>query len=46
MPDPADSDRAARGEPLLEVDSLEAGYRAVQVLWGFSLEIYAQEVIA
>jgi branched-chain amino acid transport system ATP-binding protein len=31
---------------LLKVEQLEAGYRAVQVLWGFSLEVYPKEVIA
>jgi branched-chain amino acid transport system ATP-binding protein len=47
MPSPVEALQSASGRnALLKVEHLEAGYRAVQVLWGFSLEVYPREVIA
>jgi branched-chain amino acid transport system ATP-binding protein len=40
------SDSMPAAKPLLEADGIEAGYRAVQVLWGVSLQMYPGEVVA
>jgi branched-chain amino acid transport system ATP-binding protein len=35
-----------RGRTLLEIRNLDAGYGAVQILWGLSLEVFEGEVVA
>ena len=40
------TDPAPGGTPLFRVAGLDAGYGAVQVLWGVSLEVHAGEVVA
>jgi branched-chain amino acid transport system ATP-binding protein len=38
--------RTSANEPLLQADALDAGYRAVQVLWNVSLQVFPGEVVA
>jgi branched-chain amino acid transport system ATP-binding protein len=49
MPDQSDScaSKLATGSrPILKVEGIDAGYRAVQVLWSVGLEIHRGEVVA
>lgn len=40
------TDVARADEPLLKVQGIDAGYRAVQVLWSFALDVHRGEVVA
>jgi branched-chain amino acid transport system ATP-binding protein len=44
--DPHASGLADGEEPILKAAGIDAGYRAVQVLWSFDLEIHRGEVVA